>query len=269
MIVFEERNHTYTHAISGLEYISVTTLVDKYKKPYDSDYWSLYKALKDVLTAAGKWYMYKKKAGGWDKTVKFFKKHEAGLFTPKVQERQYWYLKKWADEKELACYLGTTFHDDLESLTNSIRHVNDEDSIYEIYPGEVLSKQGFVTDGMFTEILLFNDKFRIAGKADRVLRKSKKVVIKDYKTCKDISNEPFMERRMLRPLHSLYDTKFNHIMMQLSTYGWMLEGYGYKVAGLEVNHADRVTGAPIADIAIPYRPDLVKKMVEHLRKDEF
>jgi hypothetical protein len=269
MILFEPKEHKYTHSETGLEYISVTTLVDKYKKPYDSQYWSVYKALKDVLTAGNQWYMYKKRAGGWDKAVQYFANHSAGKYTGRVLKRQQWYLDKWQEEKELACALGTEFHDEMESLTNSIKQVDDESHVYEVYPGEVLLQQGFITDGMFTEILLFNEKYRVAGKADRVLRKDKKVVVKDYKTCKEISNDPFMEQRMLHPLDSLYDTKFNHIMMQLSTYGWMLEQYGYEVESLEVNHADRKTGRPIADIPVPYRPDLVEKMMQNFREDEF
>jgi hypothetical protein len=269
MILFEPKEHKYTHAESGLEYISVTTLVDKYKKPYDSKYWSLYKAAKDVLSAVNKWHFYKKQAGGWMKVVKHFNAHGASIYTDKIKRRQKWYLDKWRKEKELACALGTEFHDDMESLTNSIRTVTDDTQTFEVFPGQVLLQQGFSTDGMFTEILLFNTKYRIAGKADRVLRTGNKVVVKDYKTCKTISNDPFMEQRMLAPLDELYDTKFNHIMMQLSTYGWMLEQYGYEVDGLEINHANRETGLPIADIPVPYRPDLVKAMVEHLREDEF
>ena len=102
MILFEPKEHKYTHSITGKEFISVTTLVDKYKKPYDSDYWSLYKALKDVLSAVNRWYMFKKSAGGWDKAVAKFCRSGAGIYTDKVRQRQQWYLDKWLKEKELA-----------------------------------------------------------------------------------------------------------------------------------------------------------------------
>ena len=37
MIVFDEESHTYTNTELDIKYISVTTLLGKYKKPFDSD----------------------------------------------------------------------------------------------------------------------------------------------------------------------------------------------------------------------------------------
>ena len=36
-LTFDEAKHTYTHNVTGERYTSVTTLLGKYKKPFDSD----------------------------------------------------------------------------------------------------------------------------------------------------------------------------------------------------------------------------------------
>ena len=36
-ITFDEPSHTYTHNETGEKYTSVTTLLGKYKKPFDAD----------------------------------------------------------------------------------------------------------------------------------------------------------------------------------------------------------------------------------------
>ena len=41
MIVFDEKSHTYTNSETNKKYISVTTLLGKYKKAFDSHAHSL------------------------------------------------------------------------------------------------------------------------------------------------------------------------------------------------------------------------------------
>ena len=36
-ITFREKGHTYTHNVTGERFTSVTTLLGKYKKPFDSE----------------------------------------------------------------------------------------------------------------------------------------------------------------------------------------------------------------------------------------
>lgn len=43
-IKFAEKNHKYYHTDLDIELISVTTLLKKYQPPFDTDYWSKYKA---------------------------------------------------------------------------------------------------------------------------------------------------------------------------------------------------------------------------------
>ena len=45
---FNEDEHLYWND-NGDKYISVTTLIDKYTQPFDSDFWSKYKALERLL----------------------------------------------------------------------------------------------------------------------------------------------------------------------------------------------------------------------------
>ncbi len=263
-VVFTEKGHIYEKGDEP--YISVTTLLKNYTKPFDSDYWSTYKAVKDVLEEKGEWRKFKWDAGGWETVVDEYRSRKHPHYTKDIEARKVWYLEKWDAERVYAADLGNKAHADLEGdMLNAKRIKLDNGRIAGVTASDILDMQGFDNgeNHLFTELLLWNDQFKIAGQADIVERQDKKVHIKDYKTSKVIEMEPFMDAHFLFPLEELVDTNYNKFTIQLSTYGWMLEQQGYEVTGLTMIHLDRMTGDHIQDYPLAYRPDLVRKMLNH------
>ena len=267
-IEFKAEGHSYT-STSGNDYIPVTSLIARYYKPFDSTYWSTYKAVKDVMNNAGIFYRYKAIAGGWDKVPQYYHANKDSLdkvLHLQIKERIQHYLDSWNEEREYAAALGNKAHSDLEGLVVSAKKIDLGDKkIADVSSADLLDLQGFGMGGnqIYPELLLWNERYRVAGQADIVERRGMEVVIKDYKTCKKIEFESFMDAHMFEPLEELPDTNYSKFTIQLSTYAWMLEESGYRVTGLVVQHIDRITGKHIKDYPMAYRKDLVTKMLEH------
>lgn len=268
-VYFEEEGHKYTDG-KGQQYTSVTTVLKNYYPPFEGDYYSTYKAVKDTLENLGPnvWWKYKSQAGGWKEVVGFFAKNKKKLdkvVLERIAVRKQYYLDLWEAERIYSADLGTKQHNILENLllkSPKIKLANN--SVADVSPADLLSIQGF-DQGASTvhpELLLWNKQHMIAGQADRVDRQKMQVHIKDYKTCKEIEFEAFMGQTMLGPLKELPNTNYSKFTVQLSTYGWMLEQIGYEVIGCTMNHIDRHTGKHIKDYPLAYRPDLVEAMLE-------
>ncbi len=262
-VVFTEKGHSYTKG--DVPYISVTTLLDRYTKPFDSEYWSIYKSVKDEMEAIGLWIKYKASAGGWQGVVNHYKSMPPHHRKDSIERRRKAYLNSWKKQSDDAASIGSKIHSDLEGDMLNSRHISIGDmGIAEVSSSDILDMQDFnLPNHIFTELLLWNDGYKLAGQADIVQKSGNGVHIKDYKTSKFIYKDPFMGAKFLEPLQELDDTNYNKFTMQLSTYGWMLEQQGYDITGLTLIHLDRITSKYIRDYKVTYRPDLVKKMLDH------
>ena len=271
-VTFTEEGHIYKDN-KGKQYTSVTTLIKDYSNPFEGDYYSTYKAVKDTFEGMGWriWKDYKVKAGGWEGVVDYFNKnrktHDKEIISRVVARKKY-YVDLWEEERDHAGKLGTAAHNDLEQLLLSNKQVkldrrSKSGNIADISPADLLSIQGFDQGGtvVHPELLLWNKEFMLAGQADVVERLGNIVHISDYKTCKEIQMEPFMDKHMKGPLSSLPDMNYSKFTIQLSTYAWMLEEIGYEIGSLTINHIDRNTGKPIRNYPLAYRRDLVIKML--------
>lgn len=49
-VAFNDAEHVYWNLKTNVRYISVTTLIDKFGKPFDKEFWSGYRALEQILT---------------------------------------------------------------------------------------------------------------------------------------------------------------------------------------------------------------------------
>lgn len=267
-VIFEEKAHTYTDTDTNQQYVSVTTLIGKYEIPFDTYYWSTYKGCKDVLENVNMWERFKRKAGGWKDVVAHFERNRAGRYTEDIINRVNWYVNKWEYAKNSACAAGTKIHKQKEDELLA------QDGI-KTASGDVLrplencdiDHLKRVKNGVFPELLVYDTEYDIAGQVDVVYKKGKKIIIKDYKTNKEISRESFADAKMKEPLEDLLDSTFNHYMLQMSLYAWILERQGYEIVELELIHLDRETGDVIDEIAVPYVPKLVEKMVKHYRTE--
>ena len=185
-IKFDEKSHTYTHTETKEKFISVTTLLGKYKKPFDKEFHARRVANRE------------------------------GVPIEMV-------LEMWENEKNKACDRGTNIHKLLEDYIE-YGEVNDTFSwLYKSYDKSVeWHVDSF--NKILSESVLYNEEFKIAGMADLIYEhKNDEFTVGDFKTNKKFRfSSPFGER-MLEPVDHLHNCEFNVYALQLSMYAYMYE----------------------------------------------
>jgi len=260
-IAFEDSTHTYTNTQTKKEYISATTLIHKYVPEFDSQYWSLYKAVKDVLEKHNQFKIYKLSVGGWEQVVSSWNRNPLMRYQSEVEAQQLEYLIRWDVISDAACDIGMAEHKrrELEICNQDYyEHDNTRYQTPKTYTQrDILHMQDFASNSIFAELLVYNDAFKVAGQVDWVRKKGRSVWIKDYKTSREITKKSFRDEKLLTPLNDLFNANWYIYAMQLSLYGWMLEQCGYNVRGLEVVHTRSET-----TYDMPYLKDQVTRMLE-------
>ncbi len=206
MIDFNIKEHKYTKGESV--YTSVTTVIKKYKQPFDSMAISEKYAIKHPEKTAQEW------------------------------------RDEWARiSKETAEY-GTRVHAELEAATK----LDPRCQVAAHQDGEFIRSLDMLTDlpdGLYPELLVWSDKYMIAGQVDLAEIRNGVVDLIDYKTYKKVDLKSFYNPKtkewtcMLEPLHGLHDCNYNHAGLQMSTYAMILEELGYKIGKLSIVHIDR------------------------------
>lgn len=184
-VKFDEESHTYTHDVYG-KFISVTTLLGKYKKPFDSDMHAQRVAEREGVTKE-------------------------------------LVLEMWEIEKNKACDKGTKIHKILEDYINVGETLPDYGWLYKSYDNNV--KHNIDTfKNIHSEMLLHNTDNMVAGTADLIYEHTKnEFTIGDFKTNKKFRfSSPFGER-LLAPVDHLHNCEFNIYALQLSLYAYLYE----------------------------------------------
>ena len=262
---FDAKTHTYTR--NKEKYISVTTLIDRYIPPFDSNYWSAYKAIKDVLSArsTSMWNNYKGTAGGWENVVAYYEKQKfqsgtSGKYSPEIEKRKQWYLDCWENENKIACDKGSRIHDIMEKLVGGSGKIEHEGSIYETRPASRLHT--FEGNHIYPELIVYNDLYKVAGTIDRLDQKNKDAWINDYKTNKEITKTAFRDETMLYPLAHIPNANYFHYQLQVSLYAWIVEFMGYRIKGIKLTHL-KDDGDEVYDIR--YAKSDVETMLRHYK----
>lgn len=259
-VIFTEQDHKYT-GNNGTNYISTTTLISRYKEPFDSEYWSLYKGIeKLVVKSKGQEYFNNiKRKIGYENLIPYFlpKITKDGRLENAINE----VLNEWKEKKDKALDKGTAFHKAKEEEVNG--KVTCEETGLKVILFKDRKDLHELTDGVYTELVIWNEENELAGGADKVVKEGEWIDVDDYKTSKVIEENSFKHyetgyRMMKKPVQNLMDCNLSHYSLQLSIYGWMLEQKGFKVRRLRIYHS-------ITDkyIEVPY----LKKEVEAILKD--
>jgi hypothetical protein len=260
-VTFTEKDHRYT-SHTGEAYISVTTLLHKFEPPFEADYWSAYKAIKAVLERKGEWNDYKKNVGGWENVVAATRLNKSFPYRKEVVEEKRKILESWEDNKNDALTKGSAYHKMKEAAVKAKIVYTPELVEVPVLQGiDVLA--GNVPDGLYPELVLYNDDWGIAGQADWVMVRGKRVDIKDYKTSKEIKKEGFMEARLLPPLGHLPAANFWVYSLQLSLYALMMEEKGFEIGRLFIEHVDKNTQAPLGMYPTEYMRNEAKAIVKY------
>lgn len=207
MINFKVDNHKYTD-VEGNYYTSVTTIIKEFKS-FDKQAVAKKYALKHPEKSAQQW------------------------------------IETWeAIGKESAEY-GTMIHKQEEDRVRA--EPGFRDGSFQVDGNTIRSLETLLDleDGTYPELLIWSNKWKVAGQVDKVKITDKVVDITDYKTYKKVDLKSFYNPKlggwtmMKDPLHGLQDCNYNHAGLQLSMYAMMLEDLGYTIGTLTMVHIDR------------------------------
>lgn len=256
MIKYQDDIHEYRTS-NGEKYVPVTSFMSMYKNTFDADLMSGRCAGK--ISSTGNDYR------GMDK---------------------YQVLAEWDRVSELALRKGNKYHDMKEQ-----QDLEDSGLVSGYQETIDLTK---LESKVYPELRVYLPEYKIAGHIDRpkITRYPEpidgwlgEVEIEDYKTNqKAIEKVGYNNNKMKAPIDYLNDCSYVHYGIQLITYGYILEYWGYKVKGLKIIHKrflddeaipekyheerDRVGEFELrATLHIPiiYRPEIVKSMLEHFK----
>lgn len=279
MVTFNEEKHEYTSVHSDEIYVSATSLIHKYSQPFNKEYWSLYKALEELDYL----FIKNKKIYLADRTYEYLSGVVPNYIDKEdLQEQVDLILASWKDKNEISKVKGTLFHNKKERqaldsqqgyFDSKVINVQDYKSSLKGLTLEQLKEYNYfdcLPDGYYTELLLFNHDYKIAGTSDIVIIETDSegnrwVTIDDYKTSQVIKTENRFQN-MKFPLNKIQDCNYFHYNLQTSLYGYMLECMGFKV-----KHT-RITWINELDVEIPYlfeyRKTDIQNMLEHYKNNK-
>jgi len=185
-LTFNEAKHTYTHNETGEKYTSVTTLLGKYKKPFDSD-------------------------GAATRVAK-----REGVTKEMV-------LEMWDKERDRACDRGTSMHKLLEDYITVGEQVDDYGWLYKTYD-RCAEYNVDRYQKVKCEQILWNEDFKISGLGDLIYEhKDGTFTVGDFKTNKRYRFSSDYNEWMLTPLDHLTVCEHSTYTMQLSIYAYLYE----------------------------------------------
>jgi hypothetical protein len=185
-ITFREKDHTYTHNVTGERFTSVTTLLGKYKKPFDSD-------------------------GAATRVAK-----REGVTKEMI-------LEMWEKEKNRACDRGTEIHKLLEDY---ITYGDQADNWGWLYKSYDKARDWNIDkfDKVLCEQLVWSEDFKVSGLADLIYEhKDNTFTVGDFKTNKRYRFGSEFKEWMIEPLDHLSVCEHSTYTMQLSLYAYLYE----------------------------------------------
>lgn len=278
-VKYNDEEHLYWD--DNGKFISVTTLIGKFCQPFDSDYWSSYKAIERVLDKET-FKIAKKDLQnniGIDKIIEAFDIDREDFNSAKQN-----ILDEWQKKNIEACERGTKIHADLEHSFTKKKETDMKKyglgGKFLINTNDSLNKSNTelldIDKGVFPEYLIYrtsdDNKFRLAGQIDLLIKDGNDIYIRDYKTNSKIDEKSYYNPRtkkyqmMNYPLNNLMDCNKVHYALQLSTYAWMLQKINpqfniKQLMLIHYNHDGNVT-----EIPVDYLKDDVIRMCKWYKK---
>lgn len=182
-VAFSEADHIYWDVNTNQRYISVTTLIGKYEQPFDSDFWSSYKAFQSLVDTDS--FKIEKptllKTKKWDDSILDIHNIDSELFENTKQS----ILDDWARKNKEACERGTKIHSDMENKFYK-EAKNCSLKSYGI-GGKFQCIKGYnkldLENGVYPEYLVYydNDNLHLAGQIDLLIKQGNNIIIGDFK----------------------------------------------------------------------------------------
>jgi ATP-dependent exoDNAse (exonuclease V) beta subunit len=186
MIVFDEPTHTYTNKDTQERYISVTTLLGKYKLYFDKEAHSLRVAEREGLS-------------------------------------QEYVLDMWRQITERATTRGSSIHKVMENyVLDNTKREDCFEKLYNSYDYIVRTQIGNY-DSVFSEKLLWSHDYKVAGTADLLFHQKDGFIVGDFKTNKRFRYDSAFNKWLKGPVDHLPECEYSTYSLQLSLYGMMYE----------------------------------------------
>jgi len=203
MIAFEELNHKYVsiNPSETLDWISATTLIAKFKQPFDGKKTSE----RSSKNPKSKWY---------------------GMAPERIREI-------WAAEANRATTLGTWYHLMREQTLLECKYIERHGKQLPVIKsitdslGRKIAPSQKLNDGIYPEHMMYLKTESVCGQGDLVEVANGIVDIADYKTNKEIKLESYVNwegisQKMRYVLSHMDDCNANHYALQLSLYMYMV-----------------------------------------------
>lgn len=272
---FEDKTHTYFDLKDGSKYISATQLIHYYTHPFDSDFWSSYKAcefllsenfydLKQVLLTNKKWK---------ESYLEDYKINKADFLNKKEE-----ILNSYKEKNKEACDYGSKVHAIMENLF----YQKDEKRLKTFGIGGKIevSKGNYKLDkerAVYPEIMISykaDEWLKTVGQADLVIKDGNEISIYDWKTSKSIDKESFFDkntkkRQMMKfPLDNIMESNYWIYSLQLSLYMFMIEHINpkFKCKKLAIIHIDR--NGNETEYPCEYLKEDITRMLLHYRREQ-
>lgn len=271
-IVYFDDTHEYIDKNDNLKGISVTTMIHSYTNPFDSNFWSSYKALEALcepeVFSLLKEQLLKTKKINYQSLDKFVNIND---FNDKKKE----ILKNYELENKKSCEYGTMIHKQME---NSI-YSKDTKILKKFGLGGKMSvfsnsNNLNLVNGIYPEFMLSyrDNDFLLCGQTDLLIIDDNEITIIDYKTNKKLDFKSFYDKykkssiNMKYPLNKIQDCNGNHYTLQLSTYAWILQQYNsnYNIKNLTIDWIDH--NGKETFFNVPYLKTEVEKMIKDYQK---
>lgn len=267
MITFKPEEHKYESIdpTEKIDWISVTKIVSKFKKPFDAEIQSI----KSSKNKKSKWY---------------------GMTPEAIREA-------WGNETTRAVTTGSWYHEQRESdilKFESLQRMGLDLPIYRpfIKDGIKTAPIQKLDNGIYPEHMMYLRSAGICGQADRVEIVNGQIDIYDFKTNKKIDQNSYVSwdgisAKMLDPISHIEDCNLQHYSLQLSFYMYMIlkhnpnlkpgvmflhhilfETEGEDDYGYPINKKDE-NGDPIVKevvpYAVPYLRDEVISLINYIK----
>lgn len=185
MICFDEASHTYSHTETGEKYISVTTLLGRYKQEFDKDF------------------------------------HAARVAQREGVSKEF-ILETWSTINKASTDRGSKIHKLLENYIKVGEVIQGNEWLYKAYE-KVISKTISKFQSVKTENLLYNTTFKVAGTADLIYDHGNFFTVGDFKTNKKFRFANDFYEFLKPPVDHLTHCELNDYALQLSLYAYMYE----------------------------------------------
>ena len=227
MIVFDARAHSYKNEVTGEEYISATTLLNKFKKPFDRDGIAKKIAEKEKVP---------------------------------VED----ILAKWSKINSASKSQGTRIHSILEQYNKDKTFDNEHEELILSYNQLNLFGE---KDELLIEERVYNHNYKIAGTVDIIRNEAKGgFSIFDIKTNKKFNFFNQYSENLLYPVNHLSNCEYSLYSLQLSLYAYMYQQLtGRRVNCLGIIYYDVPANKFSYYTANHLKTDIIKLLEHHVK----